>query len=105
MLDKQIAVSYNKVDNYVRAVKLMEYSLISDRVMDSMEQSINLTTQTKKELAAGLIETIGNFFYEFCVPNSWHLRNIKRSTDNYEFYWISDTQQAVCPGMQNYQSQ
>lgn len=97
MLDNQIAVSYNKVDNYVRAVKVLEYSLISDRLMDFMEQSINLTAQTKKELAAGLIEIIGNFFYEFCVPSSWHLRNIKRSTDNYEFYWISDTRQAVCP--------
>jgi len=75
----------------------MEYSLISDRIMDFMEQSINLTAQTKKELVAGLIEIIGNFFYEFFVPSSWHLMNIKRSTDNYEFYWISDTRQAVCP--------
>ncbi|MDA8212381.1 MAG: transposase family protein [Clostridia bacterium] len=75
----------------------MESSLIGDRIMDFMEQYNSITAQTKKELAAGTIEIIGNFFYEFCMPNLWHLRNIKRSNNEFVFYWVSDTQQAVCP--------
>ncbi|MDO9535184.1 MAG: hypothetical protein Q7J85_07605 [Bacillota bacterium] len=76
----------------------MESSLISDRIMDFMEQYGSITVQTKRELAAGTIEIVGNFFYEFCMPSSWHLRDIKR-TDNHEFvfYWIFHTEQAVCP--------
>lgn len=40
----------------------MGSSLISDRIIDFMEQYNSITAQTKRELAAGTIEIIGNFF-------------------------------------------
>ena len=76
----------------------MGSSLISDRLLDYMEEYNGITTQTKRELTEGTIEIVGNFFYNLFVPNSWHLKDIER-IDNHEliFYWTSSTEQAVCP--------
>ncbi len=75
----------------------MEPTLFSDRMMELMQKYSSITAQTKKDIAAGTIEIIGNFFYEFCVPSSWHLKDIKRHDDKFVFYRASDTKQAICP--------
>lgn len=48
-------------------------------------------------MATGTIEIIGNFFYGFSVPSSWHLTDIIRTDHNeFLFYWVTDTEQAIC---------
>lgn len=75
----------------------MESSLISNRLLNYLEQYEEIDAKGKKELAAGTIEIVGSFFYELSAPSSWHLRDIKR-TDHHEFVfsWTSDTEHAIC---------
>lgn len=76
----------------------MEETLISNRLMTFLEQQGGIDFQTRRNLAAGSIGVLGNFFFEFAVPSTWHLYDINR-IEHREliFYWNSLSQQAVCP--------
>ena len=76
----------------------MDETLISSRLLTFMEQQGDIDVQARRKLAAGSIDVIGHFFFEFAVPSTWHLCDINRS-DRREliFYWASIAKQAVCP--------
>ncbi len=80
------------------AVQVMDETLISERLMAFFEQQGGIDFQIRRKLAAGSINVVGEFFFEFSMPGTWYLYDIKR-TDQGEmiFYWKSYSQQADCP--------
>jgi transposase len=56
----------------------------------------DLALREKRELAKGTIEIVGSFFYEFCIPGTWSLLDIERKENEFVFYWISHSEEAVC---------
>ena len=80
------------------AVQCMDETLISERLMAFFEQQGGLNFQTRRNLAAGSINVVGDFFFEFSMPSTWHLCDIKRTAQGeIIFYWKSYSQQADCP--------
>ncbi len=89
---------YNRVDRTNMAVHSMDKSLISERLMAFYEEQGGLDLQMRKELAAGTIHVVGDFFFDLSVPSTWHLIDIKRTAEGeLIFYWKSYPQQATCP--------
>lgn len=76
----------------------MEITLISNRLLNKMNQQQGLDSQAKKKLAAASIEVLGDFIYERVVPSAWHLQDIQ-SIDHQKlvFLWTAVTEQAICP--------
>jgi transposase len=76
----------------------METFSISDRLLSYFKQNGNIDVQLQREMIIGIIKIYGDFIYDFIVPNSWYLDDIKR-IDNRKiyFHWHPKTNQASCP--------
>ena len=72
--------------------------MLSKRLQDYLEQHRDINQNIQIEISKGTIEILGNFFYDFFVPNSWNLKDIERIDNNkILFYWSTKTEQAICP--------
>ncbi len=74
----------------------MNPSSLKTQLTTFMEGYSNLTVTQKRELATGMIEIIGSFFYELCIPSTWNLMDIKRNGNTIVFYWVSHSEEALC---------
>ena len=74
----------------------MNPSSLKTRLKTFMEGYSNLSVKQTRELATGTIEIIGNFFYELCIPSTWHLLDIERNKNEFVFIWASNSEEAVC---------
>jgi transposase len=72
--------------------------LFSERLQSYLEQHKEINENKRIEIAKGIIKILGNFIYDFYVPNSWHLKDIKRiDNSTIIFYWESESGEAMCP--------
>ncbi len=103
-LNKRLPVVYNKVDNSIKAVHSMEETLISSRLMTFLEQQGDIDEQTRRKLAAGSIDIVGDFFFEFAVPSTWYLCDINRIDQGELIFFLEVGHARSClPAMHNNQ--
>jgi transposase len=76
----------------------MESLLLSQNLVDSLNQCQDFDLIKKTEIAKMALGAFGEFLFNFFVPASWQLEEIKRIDEKtLIFYWSSNTEQAVCP--------
>ena len=74
----------------------MHPSSLKTRLMGYLESSGSLPVKKTRELAIGAMRIIGDFIYEFYVPDTWSLLDIKRDGNSLVFHWVSHSEEAVC---------
>ena len=76
----------------------MESLMFSKRLQDYLKQHNDINVNKQIEITKGTIEVLGNFLYDFFVPDSWYLTDIVRiDCSKILFNWSTKTEQAVCP--------
>lgn len=72
--------------------------LITEQLIDYMQQYDELSGERLEEMANGVNKVFGEFLYDGYVPTSWHLQNIERNEDSeLIFHWVSQTEKTACP--------
>lgn len=56
--------------------------MLSKRLQDYLKQHRDINQNIQIEISKGTIEILGNFFYDFFVPNSWNLKDIEKIDNN-----------------------
>ncbi len=74
----------------------MNPSTLKARLIGYLKSASSLPVKKTRELATGAMKIIGDFIYEFCVPNTWSLSDIKRNGNSLVFHWVSHSEEAVC---------
>jgi len=74
----------------------MHPSSLKTRLMGYLESSSSVPAKKTKELATGAMRIIGDFIYEFYVPDTWSLLDIKRDGNSLVLHWVSYSEEAVC---------